>query len=258
MKLAKTILRRTIWLGRGTATVMGLAVLLALTVGLASTALAGTGVGARFDLGKINTVNKAMTQLVGSVAGPMLSVTNEHPGERVCVDPSEPSAALAPGGPPTSPGPTPPQQCSTKPAPALGLTVQPGQNPVTVNPEAGTATNLSADELDGRSSSSFATATNGKANDANLLDGKDSTAFFSGKTYNKLGNFVNNSGSIRTASATCDPGDVALSGGYQLDPFRGEVRVISEKTEGDTHDVDFVANNSVMANVTCADFPPLR
>lgn len=33
-KLTKTILTKTIWLGRGMATVMGLAMLLALTVGL--------------------------------------------------------------------------------------------------------------------------------------------------------------------------------------------------------------------------------
>ncbi len=47
-KVVGTLLSRTLWLARGTSMVMGLAVMLALVVGLASTALAGTGVGAHF------------------------------------------------------------------------------------------------------------------------------------------------------------------------------------------------------------------
>ena len=64
IKLMKTILSKIWWLGRGTATMMGVVVMLALTVGLDSTALAGTGVGARFDLGKINKVNAVSAKLV--------------------------------------------------------------------------------------------------------------------------------------------------------------------------------------------------
>lgn len=45
---ARKILPGTLWLGKGTATVMSLATPFALTVGLASTALAGAGMGARF------------------------------------------------------------------------------------------------------------------------------------------------------------------------------------------------------------------
>lgn len=58
MKLTKTVLARILWLGRGTATAMGVVVMLALTVGLASPALARTGVGARLDLGKTNVVDQ--------------------------------------------------------------------------------------------------------------------------------------------------------------------------------------------------------
>jgi hypothetical protein len=58
---------------------MGVAVMIALTVGLATTALAGTGVGAPFNLGKTNTVN-AMSSLVGSVAGPSLKIDNTSTG----------------------------------------------------------------------------------------------------------------------------------------------------------------------------------
>jgi deoxyinosine 3'endonuclease (endonuclease V) len=82
MKTTETIkaILGGVWrLGRGTATVMGLAVLLALTVGVASTALAGTGVGARFDLGTTNTVN-AVSKLVGTVVGPSLTIDNNSTG----------------------------------------------------------------------------------------------------------------------------------------------------------------------------------
>jgi hypothetical protein len=48
-------------------------------VGLASTAIAGTGIGARFDLGKTNAVN-ALTTLVGSVAGSCLKIDNNSTG----------------------------------------------------------------------------------------------------------------------------------------------------------------------------------
>jgi len=212
MKLMKSILKGAIWLGRGTATVMGIAMMFALTVGLASTALAGTGIGASLDLGKVNVVDDVTTQLVGKVAGPTFTIVNNHDG-KVGNDEQRTAAPPPPGEPPI-PDPT-----TIVPAPALGLSVSPGQTPITVNPEAGTARDLSADELDGKDSSqflasgakakdadkldgldsssylktsgkandsdrldgkdstSFASGTNGKANDANLLDGKDSTAF---------------------------------------------------------------------------------
>jgi hypothetical protein len=79
IKTTKTVLAALWRLGRGTATMMSLAMLLAVSVGLASTALAGTGVGARFDLGKTNTVN-AISSLVGNVAGPSLKLDNNSTG----------------------------------------------------------------------------------------------------------------------------------------------------------------------------------
>ena len=60
---------------------------------------------------------------------------------------------------------------------ALGLRVRPGEPPLTVNADAGTATNLSADKLDGKDSTAFVSAIDGKAPDADKLDGKDSTEF---------------------------------------------------------------------------------
>ncbi|HEV2742130.1 MAG TPA: hypothetical protein VGV91_03140 [Rubrobacter sp.] len=120
IKPVKKIFSKMWWLGHGTATVMGLAVLLALTVGLASTALAGTGVGARFDLGKTNLVNQA-SKLVGSVAGPSLTIDNNSTGTG---------------------------------ATALRLEVEPGKPPMTVNSTV-EVQGLNVDSLDSKNSSDF-------------------------------------------------------------------------------------------------------
>lgn len=262
-KLTKTILARIWWLGRGTATLMGVAVMLALTVGLTSTALAGTGIGARFDLGKTNVVNAA-TKLTGSLAGASLRIDNNS----------------------TRVGAT-----------ALDLQVEPGKPPMTVNsptkveglnadsldgrdffdfalrdPETGAAfaaneavTALSArnaDKLDNKDSTEFAIGTGGKANDANLFDGKDSAVFFSGKTYASLGDaLLIPIGRVHTVRESCDPGDVALSGGYRL-ATSGISVARSEITLGSEHVVEVAAPHdtsvTALATVTCADFPPLR
>ena len=120
MKITKTVLARIWWLGRGTATVMGVAVMLALSVGLASTALAGTGIGAPFNLGKINTVN-AVSSLVGSVAGSSLKIDNNSAGVG---------------------------------ATALRLEVEPGKPPMSVNSTT-EVQGLNVDSLDSRNSSEF-------------------------------------------------------------------------------------------------------
>ena len=99
---------------------MGLAVMLAVTVGLASTALAGTGVGDRFDLGKVNTVN-AISSLVGNVAGPSLKIDNNSTGSG---------------------------------ATALRLEVEPGKPPMSVNSTT-EVQGLNVDSLDSRNSSEF-------------------------------------------------------------------------------------------------------
>ncbi len=108
------------WMARTTTTVVGLAIMLALVLGAATTALAGTGVGARFDLGKTNTVNQ-ISKLVGSVAGPSLQVDNNSPDAS---------------------------------ATALDLQVEPGKAPMSVN-SAGRVANLNADKLDGQEASAF-------------------------------------------------------------------------------------------------------
>jgi hypothetical protein len=129
-----SIVKKVMLVGKTTTFMMGLAVILALTVGLASTALAGTGVGARFDLGKTNTVN-AVTKLVGSVAGPSLQVDNNS---------------------------------TNAAATALDLQVEPGKAPMKVNSDA-QVVNLNSDKLDNLDSSAFFRSTyiEEKATDSN-------------------------------------------------------------------------------------------
>ena len=117
--MLKNVAAKVAWVGRTASMVFGLALVMALILGVATTALAGTGVGARFQLGKLNTVD-AVTKLAGSVASPSLQIDNNS---------------------------------TNASATALNLQVEPGKPPLTVDSAAGKATNLDADRLDGRDSS---------------------------------------------------------------------------------------------------------
>jgi len=86
----------------------------ALTLLTASAAIAGSGVGGVFNLGKVNTVN-AITKLVGSVAGTSLLIDNNS---------TDPAAT------------------------ALNLHVEAGRPPMKVDSDT-KVTNLNADKLDG-------------------------------------------------------------------------------------------------------------
>jgi hypothetical protein len=111
----RRVASKVMWVGRATVFLVGLAVVLAVVLGLASAALAGTGVGAAFNLGKTNTVNR-LSQLVGSTDNPMLRVTNQSSGTD---------------------------------ATALTLQVQPGHAPMRVNSSTQVA-GLNADRVDGQ------------------------------------------------------------------------------------------------------------
>jgi len=113
----------------------------ALTLLTASAAIAGSGVGGVFNLGKVNTVN-AITKLTGIVPGASLVIHND----------STDSAASA-----------------------LNLQVEAGQPPMKVNSQT-KVTNLNADKLDGVGSTGFYAA-GSKVADADKLDGMDSTSF---------------------------------------------------------------------------------
>ena len=121
--MARRIFSKVLWVGRATSTVLGLAVILALILGVATTALGANA--ATFKLGQINASN-AISSLVGAVAGPNLKIQNTGTGAS---------------------------------ATALELQVPQGKAPLTVNAGAGTATNLDTDKLDGKDASEFALST---------------------------------------------------------------------------------------------------
>ena len=136
-----SVVKKVMLVGRATTFAVGMAVILALTVGVATTALAGTGVGARLDLGKVNTVN-AITKLVGSVAGPSLTIDNNS---------------------------------TNASATALDLQVEPGKAPMKVN-SATQVANLNADKIDGQDSSAFMPASKYHVNKPIAVDTLVSTA----------------------------------------------------------------------------------
>ena len=90
----------------------------ASVVMISATALAGTGIGGVFNLGRKNSVN-AQSTLTGATRGNSLRLANTGSGS------------------------------------ALGLSVRAGKAPLVVNARAGKATNLNADKLDGLDSRQF-------------------------------------------------------------------------------------------------------
>jgi len=112
--MLRSVVSKVMWVGRATVFLVGLAVILAVVLGLATAALAGTGVGATFNLGKLNTVDQ-ISRLVGSTDNPMLRVDNNSAGTN---------------------------------ATALDLQVEPGRAPMKVNSSTQVA-GLNADKLDG-------------------------------------------------------------------------------------------------------------
>ena len=116
--MKKMLFSKVMWIGRATIFLVGLAVILALVLGAASVAFGADG--KPFILGKATNAATKVTGLIGKVAtGSALVVKNPSGGS------------------------------------ALDLQVDGGQAPLKVNPEAGTATNLSADELDGEDASAY-------------------------------------------------------------------------------------------------------
>jgi hypothetical protein len=73
MKTTKKVHSGILWLGRDAA-----------MMGVTTRALAGTGVGAAFDLGRTNTVD-ALSRLVGSTNNALLKIDNDNGGASATV-----------------------------------------------------------------------------------------------------------------------------------------------------------------------------
>jgi hypothetical protein len=117
--VTRKIFSKVVWVGRTAATLFGLALVIALVFGVATTAIGATG--GNFILGNANAAT-TVSKLTASVAGPALTLVN---------------------------------QSTEAAATALNISVASGKPPIKVNAAAGTATNLSADELDGQDSAAY-------------------------------------------------------------------------------------------------------
>lgn len=172
--MIKSIFSKVMFVGRATTFTVGLAVTLALLLGIATAALAAVP-GDPFKVGRTNTINR-LSVLVGSTVDAMLRVDNNGAGT------------------------------------ALDLRVEPGQAPMKVNSDA-QVRNLNADELDGKTAGDFYFY-NEKVQDSEQLDGKDSTDFLPSSIYSRQVSRTGNVGTTNFLIASCDPGDLALSAGY--------------------------------------------
>src|SRR5918993_3558417 len=118
--MVRSVAKKVLWVGRATVFVMGLALMLALVFGMASTALGANG--GNFILGSLNNTATAITKLTGTVGGgPALQVSN----------------------PSTNTGST-----------ALDLQVATGKAPMKVNSTTKVA-NLNSDQVDGKSANAL-------------------------------------------------------------------------------------------------------
>jgi hypothetical protein len=116
---------------------------------------------------------------------------------------------------------------NTQAGAALSLEVQPGNPPLTVNPEADTATNLSADKVDGKDSTAFVSAANGKAPDSELLDSKDSTEFLGASAKAADSDKLDGKDSTDFAAASTPTAFAARTGSVTI-PDDGSVVVVSK------------------------------
>ena len=72
--MLRSIVGKVLWVGRTAATAFGLALVLALVFGVATTAIGATG--GKFILGKANSAT-TVSKLTASIAGPVLTLVNQ-------------------------------------------------------------------------------------------------------------------------------------------------------------------------------------
>ena len=146
--MLRTVASKVMWVGRATVFLVGLAVILALTVGVVSRATAHTRSVGLFHLGHSNPVT-AISTLAGSVANGVLNVSNSSTATTATAVGVANRSAVSPAVRVTNSGG----------GPALGLSVGSGKAPIKVSGGAAKVANLDADKVDGKSSEQFANVT---------------------------------------------------------------------------------------------------
>ena len=158
---------------------MGLAMLLALVLGVGTTALA-TVSGDPSKLGRTNAIGK-ISRLVGDTSAAMLRIDNNS----------------------TGPGPT-----------ALDLQVEPGKTPMEVNSST-EVQGMNVDEVDGKGASEFL-GYGETAFDARAVDGKSADETGVNGLERVDDSSDANSSSTKRATAECPAGKVVVGTGYDI------------------------------------------
>ena len=179
--MLRSVASKVAWVGRTASMVFGLALVLALVLGVSSAALAALP-GDPFKLGQVNRVDR-LTTLVGTLSGAVLKVDNDGPGTALELRVGDPAAAPA-----------------TKSVAPMRVDSQ------------GRVLNLNSDELDGKSARDFLPA-GGKAADADKLDGLDSTQFMGDFAGRMDAHTETNSTPVKTITVQC-PGTGRVVDGY--------------------------------------------
>lgn len=227
---------KIMWVGKATTFCVGLAVVLALVLGISSAAVAALP-GDPFKLGQTNRIDRLST-LVGSLAGPVLRVDNDGSGSALELRVGDPAAVPA-----------------TKTVAPMKVDSQ------------GKVLNLNSDELDGKSASEFLPA-GGKAADSDRLDGLDSTQFmgeFAGRNDAFTSEF--NSTQFKSVDVHCLGTAKAVDGYAQVYPNTADKPIpVALQTVGSVGDSIFRATASEMApyegnwgisvSVLCVKSPP--
>jgi hypothetical protein len=229
-----------LWVGKGTVFLVGLTVIFAVVLGVATTAAAHTGFPRLFHLGHDNPVT-SLSKMTGSVANGVLQVTNE--GFTTTQDATAITATNNSDGSPTV------RATNANGSPALDLNV--GQSCTTSCTRKAPMTVNSSARVD-------------KLN-ADLLDGMDSTDFISGLEYRVGALEAFDSSAVKTAIVSCSPGKHALGGGHSFSGTPAELGniTVTRSTVANAHDAWFIEAREigagtttdwgVRATVTCAD-----
>jgi hypothetical protein len=209
-----TAIDKAIRVGKATMIAIGLGVSLAIVLGFATVALAAVP-GDPFRLGKINQISNATTTLRASFQGLPIN----RPALEVVQDKGTGGAAL---------------RVENAAAAANGkgieIKVPPGKSPISVNPEAGKASGLSADTLDGKDEQEFLSASRiYRVRTPQPVQGQDG----------------NGDSVLLTAldGLACDEGDVAIGGGGNAVDIEDDLNAVIPASDS-IYEIEFQDNDA--------------